>query len=60
MLDRTAAVVVADPAELETFLRRCLTEPAYAAELGRRAQSFVQSQLGATERTFHLLEGLVS
>ncbi|MBN2578240.1 MAG: 3-deoxy-D-manno-octulosonic acid transferase [Pirellulales bacterium] len=55
MLDREAAVVVNNPAELEQFVRRCLIQPDYAAELGRRAQALVQSQMGATERTLNLL-----
>jgi 3-deoxy-D-manno-octulosonic-acid transferase len=58
MLAQNAAVQLADPAELEGFVRRCLEEPQYAAELGRRAKSLVQSQIGATERTFRLLENL--
>jgi 3-deoxy-D-manno-octulosonic-acid transferase len=56
MLAQNAAVQLADPADLERFVRRCLKEPRYAAELGRRAKSLVQLQLGATERTFQLLE----
>jgi 3-deoxy-D-manno-octulosonic-acid transferase len=59
MLDRQAAVVVNDQNELEVFVRRCLFDSAYAAELGRRAQSLVQSQLGATEKTLSLLRDLV-
>jgi 3-deoxy-D-manno-octulosonic-acid transferase len=59
MLERQAAVVVNDPAELEHFVHRCLREPEYAAELGRRAQTLVQSQIGATERTLRLLEEIV-
>ena len=55
MLDHKAAVVVADAEEFTQFVRRCLAEPAYAAELGGRAQKLVQSQLGATERTLDLL-----
>jgi 3-deoxy-D-manno-octulosonic-acid transferase len=58
MLTQNAAVQVADAAELERFVRRCLAEPQYAAELGRRAKSLVQSQIGATERTFDLLASL--
>ena len=34
-------------------------EPDYAVALGRRAQSFVQKQLGATDRTFELLAELI-
>jgi 3-deoxy-D-manno-octulosonic-acid transferase len=58
MLDRQAAVVVRDQNELEAFVRRCLTDSAYAAELGRRAQALVQIQLGATEKTLSLLRDL--
>jgi len=55
LLAQDAAVQVADADELENFIRHCLKEPDYAVELGRRAKLLVQSQLGATERTFHLL-----
>ena len=58
MLAQNAAMQLADAAALEGFVRRCLEEPQYAAELGRRAKSLVQSQIGATERTFRLLENL--
>ena len=47
MLAQEAAVVVHSPDEFTRFVRRCLEEPEYAAELGRRAQSLVLSQLGA-------------
>jgi len=59
MLDRQAAVVVGNPDELTTFIRRCLAEPGYAAALGARAQTLVASQLGATERTLEQLIPLV-
>jgi 3-deoxy-D-manno-octulosonic-acid transferase len=55
MLERDAAVVVNDAEQFTRFVRRCLEQPDYAAALGRRAQAFVQSQLGATERTLALL-----
>ncbi|MGD0383841.1 MAG: 3-deoxy-D-manno-octulosonic acid transferase [Thermoguttaceae bacterium] len=58
MLAQNAAERLADAADLERFVRRCLNEPQYAAELGRRAKSLVQSQLGATERTLLLLINL--
>jgi len=58
MLDHNAAVVVENDAQFMAFVRRCLAEPDYAAALGQRAQAFVCSQLGATERTFRLLEGV--
>ncbi len=56
MLEHDAAVVVQDAARFKRFVRRCLEEPAYAPALGQRAQSFVQSQLGATAETVRLLE----
>jgi 3-deoxy-D-manno-octulosonic-acid transferase len=56
MLAHDAAVVVHDADEFRAFVRRCLERPDYAAGLGRRAQAFVQSQLGATDRTLRLLE----
>jgi 3-deoxy-D-manno-octulosonic-acid transferase len=55
LLAQDAAVRLADPADLERFVRRCLDEPQYAAELGRRAKALVQLQIGATERTLKLL-----
>lgn len=59
ILAHDAAVVVGDEAELKEFVRRCLAEPDYAAALGRRAQTFVESQIGATERTLKLVGTLV-
>ncbi len=59
LLARDAAVVVADRAELEGFVRRCLEQPHWAAELGNRARRHVGEQLGATERTVELLEPLL-
>jgi 3-deoxy-D-manno-octulosonic-acid transferase len=58
MLAAEAAVVVRDGEELAAFVRRCLDHPTYAVELGRRAQTLVRSQLGATERTMRLLAKL--
>jgi 3-deoxy-D-manno-octulosonic-acid transferase len=59
LLERQAAVVVADRQELGAFVRRCLERPEEAAALGARAQSLVREQLGATARTFDLLAALV-
>ena len=56
MLDRDAAMVVLDAEQFTRFVRRCLEEPEYADDLGRRAQAMVRAQLGATERTFLLLD----
>ena len=59
LLSADAAIVVRDSAELESFVRRCLEEPSYAAGLGTRAQALVQSQFGATRRTIDLVESLI-
>ncbi|MGO9107642.1 MAG: 3-deoxy-D-manno-octulosonic acid transferase [Thermoguttaceae bacterium] len=55
LLERDAAVVVADGKQLLAFVRNCLANPAEAAARGQRAASLVLQQLGATERTFQLL-----
>jgi 3-deoxy-D-manno-octulosonic-acid transferase len=58
ILSHDAAVVVDNERQFTEFVRRCLDEPDYAAALGQRAQAFVRAQLGATERTLRLLEGV--
>ena len=60
MLDHDAALVVHDSEQFARFVRRCLEQPDYATALGQRAQSFVQSQLGATLRTLGLLSGMTN
>lgn len=59
MLARDAAVVVRDGRELTERVRRWLESPREATALGDRARALVAEQLGATERTFRLLDGLV-
>ena len=59
-LRRDAAVVVRDSHELEFFVRRCLSDPAFATNLGQRAQALVLEQQGAADRTIRLLEELVA
>jgi len=59
MLARRAAVVVHDGDQLTGFVRRCLEDPRRAAELGDRARALVSEQLGATERTLHLMAALM-
>ena len=59
LLASQAAVVVHDADELRQFVRRCLAEPAFADELGRRARQLLAGQLGATRRSFELLSPLV-
>ncbi|HEX5471758.1 MAG TPA: 3-deoxy-D-manno-octulosonic acid transferase [Lacipirellulaceae bacterium] len=59
LLAADAAVVVQNASALESFVRRCLEDRAYAAALGTRAQSLVKSQLGATSRTICLFDTLI-
>lgn len=59
MLQREAAVVVADREQLAAFVRRCLAEPAFADELGQRARQLVLEQLGAADKTCRLLQSLM-
>ncbi|MCS7305675.1 MAG: 3-deoxy-D-manno-octulosonic acid transferase [Thermoguttaceae bacterium] len=59
LLARQAAVVVHSQEELTAFVRRCLEEPTWAAQLGQRAQALVFEQQGATEQTFRLLCTLI-
>jgi 3-deoxy-D-manno-octulosonic-acid transferase len=58
LLDKDGAVVVRNHEELEAFVRRCLSEPRYADELGRRARELVLGQQGAADRTVELLHSL--
>ncbi|MFM8414368.1 MAG: 3-deoxy-D-manno-octulosonic acid transferase, partial [Planctomycetota bacterium] len=55
LLAADAAVVVDDGPALTAFAARCLTEPAWAAGLGRRAAALVASQRGATAATARLV-----
>jgi 3-deoxy-D-manno-octulosonic-acid transferase len=59
MLSKEAAVVVHSGDDLRRFVVRCLEDPDYRAVLGGRAQRLVADQLGATQATFLLLEGLI-
>lgn len=59
LLAHEAAIVVSSGDELTAFVRRCLEQPDFALRIGRRAQRFVQSQLGATARTVDLLGPLL-
>ncbi len=59
LLAAGGAVVVNDANTLESFVERCLENPEFAAELGRRARALVQSNLGATARTIALVEQLL-
>ncbi len=59
LLVADAAVVVPDGAGLTDFVRRCLTEPEWAQELGQRAALFAMTQQGATKRTLDRLKKLI-
>jgi 3-deoxy-D-manno-octulosonic-acid transferase len=59
LLQAGGAVVVQDTAQLEQFVKRCLQDPGYRDALGRRAQMFVTTQLGATQRTVDLLDRII-
>ena len=54
------AVKIVGPAELPLVLLDLLSDPAERAELGRRAQETLQSQMGATQRTVAALKNLLS
>lgn len=59
LLGAYGAEVVADQPRLTSFVRRCLEAPEEARGMGRVAQTVVQSQLGATERTLALLKEIL-
>ncbi len=58
LLTHQAAKVVADAEELTLAIRHWLLNPEEAAEYGRRAQSLVLSQQGATRKTMELLQNI--
>ena len=60
LLQHDAAIVVQDRQELAAFVKRCLEDPEFSKQLGQRAQQFVASQNGATDRTLVLLESLLN
>jgi 3-deoxy-D-manno-octulosonic-acid transferase len=60
LLHSEAAHVVQNGAELQTFLRRCLSDPQFAHALGKRAQELVIAQQGAADRTLVFLQGLAA
>lgn len=56
LLSHDAAVVAADADDLTRKLDAFLSNPAFAAACGARAQMMVLQQRGATERTVNLIE----
>ncbi len=59
LLERGAAIQVADAADWEGETLRLLRDAAARDRLGRAAQEFVRSQQGATDRTLDLLDRLI-
>lgn len=59
LLNSEAAVVVANQAELQQFVGRCLSDSTYRVQLGQRAAEVVRQQQGATEQTMHLIRPLI-
>ena len=57
LLASDAATIVTDADSLATTLEHWLAEPAKAAAMGQRAQQFVATQSGATEKTVDVLCG---
>jgi len=60
LIERDAAVVVANGEALFAFVRDCLLNPGAADARGQRAAQLVREQLGATGRTLELLRPLVA
>ena len=60
LLGVDGAVVIHDEDELTAFVRRCLIEPNFATELGKRSQQLVAANLGATARTVDALLPLLA
>jgi 3-deoxy-D-manno-octulosonic-acid transferase len=59
MLDANAAIVVHNGDELTDFVRRCLLDPQFAEDMGKRARQLVLRHEGAAEQTCELLDGLL-
>lgn len=59
MLQREAAVVVQNGAELTSFVRICLEDESHRMALGNRARQLVSQQLGAADKTSALLSALL-
>lgn len=57
LLAADAACVVGDGDTLREFVRRCLTDPAWARGLGSRAAATVAAHRGATATTARLIRG---
>ena len=59
LLDADAATVVQDIHQLTQFVGRCLEDTEYGGQLGRRSREVVRRNLGATRRTFELIQAIL-
>mgnify|MGYP006284251617 FL=1 len=55
LLEGGGAVRVQDGSDLETTVRKCLSEPDYASAIARAGQEIIRRNQGATARTMDLL-----
>lgn len=60
LLERNAAVVVNNEAELLTLVKGWLDNPSERQQFGQRAQAFVATQTGATQRTIEVMRQLLA
>jgi 3-deoxy-D-manno-octulosonic-acid transferase len=59
LLNAEAAIVVQDAQQLTQFVDRCLNDNEYCTKLGRRSREVVAQNLGATRRTFELIQSIL-
>ena len=60
MLAQNAAVVVRDGEEMTAFVRRCLTDTSFSAELQENATRLIRSGQGAAKKTVDFIGGIWS
>lgn len=60
LLAHAAAQVVQNEDELEEFVRRCISDPAFRSEIGNSARRLASEQRGAADRTVELIASLLS
>ncbi len=59
LLDAQAAVELSNPRDLQTFIRKCITDPDYAIQLRTQAREIVRFHQGATDKTVRRLFALL-
>ncbi len=60
LLDKKAAEVVHDGAELRNFVERCLQDAEFRVKIGKAARELVATQTGSTARTVELLRAILA